>query len=118
MNKALATLFAGFMSAAIFPCHAASGSAAPSSDIVIITKEGVKSVNMVGGRLPKNSTETYFLKSAVEVKKRPLSKPKPTPSPKPKPSPVAKPLQAAQGDTAAAVAIDASSIFPQSGCHR
>ena len=79
MNKALATLFAGFKSAAIFPCHAARGSAALNSEIVIITKEGVKSVNMVGGRLPKNSTETYFLKSAVEVKKRPLSKPKPTP---------------------------------------
>ena len=82
MNKALATLFAGFMSVAIFPCHAASGSAALNSEIVLITKEGVKSVNMVGGRLPKNSTETYFLKTAVEVNKnRPLSKPKPTPLP-------------------------------------
>jgi phospholipid-binding lipoprotein MlaA len=102
MNKALATLFAGFISFATFPCYSASGSAALNSEIVLITKEGVKSVNMVGGRLPKNSTETYFLKSVVEVNKnRPLSKPKPTPSPKPKPSPVAKPLQAAQGDTAA-----------------
>jgi len=91
MNKALATLFAGFMSAAIFPCHAATGSAAPSSDVVIITKEGVKSVNLEGGRLPKNSTDTYFLKTAVEVKKRPLSKPKP----------VTKSRAVAQGDTSA-----------------
>ena len=95
MNKALATLFAGFMSVAIFPCHAASGSAALNSEIVLITKEGVKSVNMVGGRLPKNSTETYFLKTAVEVKKRPLSKPKPTPKP------VTKSRAVAQGDTSA-----------------
>ena len=95
MNKALATLFAGFISFATFPCYSASGSAALNSEIVLITKEGVKSVNMVGGRLPKNSTETYFLKTAVEVKKRPLSKPKPTPKP------VTKSRAVAQGDTSA-----------------
>jgi len=108
MNKALATLFAGFMSVAIFPCHSASGSAAPSSDVVIITKEGVKSVNLEGGRLPKNSTDTYFLKTAVEVKKRPLSKPKAAPKP------VTKSRAVAQGDTSAKPPSPPSTPVPPS----
>jgi phospholipid-binding lipoprotein MlaA len=96
------------MSVAIFPCHSASGSAAPSSDVVIITKEGVKSVNLEGGRLPKNSTETYFLKSAVEVKKRPLSKPKAAPKP------VTKSRAVAQGDTSAKPPSPPSTPVPPS----
>ena len=104
MNKALATLFAGFMSVAIFPCHSASGSAAPSSDVVIITKEGVKSVNLEGGRLPKNSTDTYFLKTAVEVKKRPLSKPKAAPKSKAAPAKAAPKAKAAETAPAKAAA--------------
>ena len=101
MCKTLATLFVFILSISALQAAAASGVSPLGSDIVVITKEGVKSVSLEGGRLPKNSTETYFLKSAVEVKGRPLAKP--TPSPKPVSSPLAqtssKPVRAQKGAT-------------------
>ena len=97
MNKTLLILFSVIFPLAALHAAAASGGGSPVSDIVVITKTGVKPVTLEGGRLPKNSTETYFLKSAVETKTRPVAKPtsapKPTPKPKPSPKPVSPPAQ-------------------------
>ena len=92
MNKKLITLLVGILLLTAFHKATAAGGSASGSDIVVITKEGVKSVSLEGGRLPKNSTETYFLKSEVEIKGRSVAKPIPNPSPKTKPKPVSSPL--------------------------
>jgi phospholipid-binding lipoprotein MlaA len=55
----------------------ASASSPSDYDIVIITKDGVEPA--CGGKLPKSSNGTLFLRSAVEVAPRPT--PKPTPKP-------------------------------------
>lgn len=61
--------------------NAASASSPSNNDIVIVTKDGVQPAR--GGKLPKNSDGTLFLRSAVE----PAPKPTPKPIPKPKPTP-------------------------------
>ena len=72
----------------------------PDSSIVIVTQEGIVPVRTLGGRTPKNSDGTYFLRSAVEPVHKPTPPPKPatrpTPAPhlvkvQPKPTPAPKP---------------------------
>jgi len=82
---------------AVCGLNAASASSPSDNDIVIITKDGVQPAR--GGKLPKNSDGTLFLRSAVEPAPKPtpkpIPKPKPTPAPfvsKPAPKPV-KPVQ-------------------------
>jgi phospholipid-binding lipoprotein MlaA len=70
----------------------------PSNDeIVIITKDGIQPAR--GGKLPKNSNGTLFLRSAVEPAPKPTPKPSPKPKPTPAPSiskPTPKPIKPAQ----------------------
>jgi phospholipid-binding lipoprotein MlaA len=77
MKKSLSILVA----LALCGLDAASASSPSDNDIVIITKDGVEPAR--GGKLPKNSNGTLFLRSAVE----PATKPTPKPTPKPKPTP-------------------------------
>ncbi|MCX6974973.1 MAG: VacJ family lipoprotein [Verrucomicrobia bacterium] len=110
MNKKLITLLVGILPLTAFHKATAAGGSASGSDIVVITKEGVKPVFLEGGRLPKNSTETYFLKSEVEIKGRSVAKPTPNPSPKPKPKPVFSPLAQT---TSKSVKADKVTALPQ-----
>jgi phospholipid-binding lipoprotein MlaA len=67
--------------------------------IYTYTTEGVAPVDLNNGRLPKNSSQTYYLESALPNSARakptpkvtPKATPKPRATPKPKPTPKSKP---------------------------
>lgn len=95
MKKTLSILLVAAL--ALCDLNTASASGPSDNDIVIITKDGLQPSR--GGKLPKNSNGTLFLRSAVEPAPKPtpkpIPKPKPTPTPsvsKPNPKPV-KPVQ-------------------------
>ena len=95
MKKTLSILLVAAL--ALCDLNTASASGPSDNDIVIITKDGLQPAR--GGKLPKNSNGTLFLRSAVEPAPKPtpkpIPKPKPTPPPsvsKPNPKPV-KPVQ-------------------------
>jgi phospholipid-binding lipoprotein MlaA len=95
MKKSLLIPFVAAL--ALCGLNTASASSPSNDDIVIITKDGIQPAR--GGKLPKNSNGTLFLRSAVEpapkATPKPLPKPKTTPAPsisKPTPKPI-KPVQ-------------------------
>jgi len=99
MRKSLSIL-----AAAAMPVLTLSAEPPRESDVVIITKDGIKSAPLRGGKIPKNSNETLFLRSAVEnvppktsparttPEKKPVKFVKPAVIPAPSPAiPVSKP---------------------------
>ena len=91
-------IFSAF-AVAICGLKAAPTSDLSNNDIVIITKDGVEKVSARGGKLPKGSNGTVFLRSAVEPlpsptpqkPSKPASKPTPKPQQRATPAPAAKP---------------------------
>jgi phospholipid-binding lipoprotein MlaA len=91
-------IFSAF-AVAICGLKAAPTSDLSNNDIVVITKDGVEKVSARGGKLPKGSNGTVFLRSAVEPlpsptpqkPSKPASKPTPKPQQRATPAPVAKP---------------------------
>jgi phospholipid-binding lipoprotein MlaA len=90
MRKSLSIL-----AAAAMPVFALNAESPRESDVVIITKDGIKSAPLRGGKIPKNSNETLFLRSAVEKVTPKTSPTRITPEKKPakfvKPKPASSP---------------------------
>jgi phospholipid-binding lipoprotein MlaA len=95
MKKSLLIPFVAAL--ALCGLNTASASSPSNDDIVIITKDGIQPAR--GGKLPKNSNGTLFLRSAVEPAPKATPKPSPKPKPTPAPSiskPTPKPIKPAQ----------------------
>jgi len=85
---------------ALCALNTASASSPSDNEIVIITKDGIQPAR--GGKLPKNSNGTLFLRSAVEPAPKATPKPSPKPKTTPAPSiskPTPKPIKPAQKTT-------------------
>ena len=92
MKKSLAIL-----AAAAIPVFSLGAQSPEETDIVVITKDGIQSAPLQGGKGRKNSNQTLFLRSAVEERpsktapsKTPEKKPVRAVKPKPSPSPVSR----------------------------
>ena len=95
MKKSILILIVAAL--ALCGLNSASASSPSNNDIVIVTKDGVQPAR--GGKLPKNSDGTLFLRSAVEPAPKPTPKPIPKPKPTPAPSvskPAPKPIKPVQ----------------------
>lgn len=66
-GRPLFSFFAAFLLASL---HGGLASEPSASGIVTITKDGIRPVRLEGGKLPKNSSETLYLESALEPKPR------------------------------------------------
>lgn len=85
MKKPLSILVAAAV--ALCGLNTASASSPSNDDIVITMKDGVQPAR--GGKLPKHSNGTLYLKRTVEPAPKPSPKPTPAPSiPKPTPKPI------------------------------
>ena len=81
MKKTFLLLAFTILSLAALHADEASQEATSDPNIVIVTKDGLKPVTLKNGHLPKNSNETFYLKSAIETKDDHPVKPKPSAKP-------------------------------------